>query len=841
MTATIRLKALAILVALTAISCTGTGTNDTDTQVTITVNAGIEGPEISPDLYGLFFEEINHAGDGGLYAELIRNRDFEASSIPEGMRVEGHYIVNSNGWKQEYEIPFAHWGWALIEDKGSNGIIRPESSNPVSASNPNYLRMTINKPKNSRVGLANGGYWGIAIEKGASYRVSFYARCDEVFDGNLTVSLESEDGTVYGINNVEGVSEEWQQFESTITVAFSDPKARFVIAGKVKGTVWFDMISLFPSETFKNRPNGMRKDLAEKLEALKPSFFRFPGGCVVEGASLENRFQWKKTIGPLTERPGHWNLWNYHWTDGMGYHEYLQFCEDLNAAPMYICNVGLSCQARGGEIAPEDALESYIQDVLDAIEYANGPVSSKWGAERASNGHPKPFDMKYLGIGNENHGPVYHENYQKFMAAIKAVYPDMLTIACENHPDMGAIEIIDEHYYMPPHFFYENASRYDSYDRNGPKIFVGEYACHGPVGNGNLLAAVAEAAFMTGMERNSDVVVMAAYAPLLVNVNDRKWNPDLIGFDSASSYGTPSYYVQQMFAANKPDIILKTTVEMPAQESNADIRHGRIGLSTYEASAEFADIEVTKDGEVLFSDDFTEDNGCWQTYNGNWGVKDGVYAQDGDGQNTFSFTGDLSWTDYTLTCRARKTGGREGFMLAVYGKDNHNNIRWNVGGWGNTRHAVQFLYEGNFLEYGTGVAGSVETGRWYDVKVEVKGDSIKCYLDGELIHDVTITDPAEPEVYAVSGRSRETNEIIIKVVNATSSAQSASVNITGSDKIEKEGTVTVLSSPDPTDENSIEEPTKVSPKTETIKAFGTEFTHSFPANSVTVFRLREKE
>ena len=379
---------------------------------------------------------------------------------------------------------------------------------------------------------------------------------------------------------IDGITAAWKTYRLSLTSAETDPKARLAIYATQPGTVWLDMVSLFPKATWKDRPNGLRLDLAEMLVGLRPAFVRFPGGCWVEGEVLGDALRWKTTIGPISDRRTQWNLWKYHSTNGLGFHEYLELCEDLGAEPLFVINCGMSHK----ENVPMDKMAEWVQDAIDAtIEYANGPDDSKWGAMRIKAGHPKPFDLKYLEIGNENGGKAYEERYALIYDAIKAKYPKMNLIADlweGKAPVTRPLEILDEHYYFSPEFFIANAHRYDSYDRKGPKIYVGEYAVTQGCGLGNLRAAIGEAAFMTGMERNSDVVILASYAPLFANVNHKTWNPNLINFDGSRVYGTPSYYAQKMFSENRGDVVLPAAVEILPKTASKPIR-GQIGLGTW--------------------------------------------------------------------------------------------------------------------------------------------------------------------------------------------------------------------------------------------------------------------
>ena len=483
---------------------------------TLTVAVDKPGHAISPLLYGIFFEDINCSADGGIYAELVRNRNFEDSDKPE-------------------------W-WEAVSHRTGGVELSVDSSRPVSAKNPRSLRVKITDSGGGRAGVANNGFWGMATTRGATYRLSLLARGGDGFSGPLLVSLESSNGILYAQKTIPTLTPDWRRYRLSLKAGATDPKARLVISTARPGTFWLDMVSLFPRQTWKNRANGLRPDLAEMLAGLKPGFVRFPGGCWVEGDTMSLAYRWKQTIGDPFERRTQYNLWQYHATHGLGYHEYLQMCEDLGAEPLFVINCGMSHK----EVVPLDRMGEFVQDALDAIEYANGPVTSRWGALRAKNGHRAPFSLKYLEIGNENGGPAYHERYALFYDAIKAKYPQVRLIANEWNgiPTNRPIGIVDEHYYNTPEFFIANAGKYDKYKRDGAKVYVGEYAVTQNCGKGNLRAALAEAAFMTGMERNSDVVVMASYAPLFANVNHKRWNPDAICFDSSRCYGTPSAVFQ---------------------------------------------------------------------------------------------------------------------------------------------------------------------------------------------------------------------------------------------------------------------------------------------------------
>ena len=766
----------------------------------IAVEVDKPGHAISPQLYGIFFEDINCSADGGIYAEMVRNRSFEDADEPT-------------------------W-WEVVGNAAGGVEMTVDSAQPVSPKNPHSLRVKIAGPPNGRAGVANNGFWGMAVAQGQAYELSLFARSGEGFAGPLTVSLEGKGGRAYAREVIRSLTPEWKSYRFSLKPNATDPQACLVITASRPGTFWLDMVSLFPKRTWKNRPNGLRPDLAEMLAGLKPGFVRFPGGCWVEGDTMSLAYRWKQTIGDPSERRTQYNIWQYQATHGVGYHEYLQMCEDLGADALFVINCGMSHK----EVVPLDKMGEFVQDALDAIEYANGPVTSTWGARRAKNGHPAPFNLKYMEIGNENGGTAYHERYALFYDAIKAKYPQMHLVTDEwsGTPKNRPVEIVDEHYYSTPEFFIANAGKYDSYDRAGRKVYVGEYAVTQGCGQGNLRAAVGEAAFMTGMERNSDVVVMASYAPLFANVHYKKWNPDLIDFDSSRVYGIPSYYVQQMFSVNRGDVVLPTTVTAP--EVAPAPRSGAIGVGTWRTQAEFKDIRVTRGDETLFACDFADGTKGWTLHGGDWSVEAGAMKQKALTDNVRAFAGDKSWNNYTYSLKARKLGGDEGFLIPFLVKDEEAKAWWNIGGWGNTRHAIEM--DGIS---GDDVPGSIETGRWYDLRIEVRGVNIKCFLDGKLIHDVK-SQPVKP-LYAVASLAKRASEVILKVVNVSAADQETDLRLEGA-KVRPTATAIVLASGKPEDENTLEQPTKVKPVTRKLNDAGTAFRHTFPANSVTVLRLQ---
>lgn len=508
---------------------------------------------VSPAMWGVFFEDINMGADGGIYAELIKNRSFE------------------------FYKPLMGWTVLGKKEEGDLLVLNREAKN---SANPRFLRAKVADKKKGDMGIANEGFRGMGIKSGLRYDFSvMYRQANPGVKMHLELINSKNEVIGRGEISPSGAGNDWKKQSVSFNATATEPKAKFNIWFEGNGVIDLDMISLFPSDTWKGRPGGMRADMVQLLADMKPGFIRFPGGCIVEGHDLSLRYQWKKTIGPIEERELIVNRWNsefahrptpdYFQTFGLGFFEYFQIAEDIGAEPLPILNCGMACQFNTAEVVPLDQLEPYIQDALDLIEFANGDANSKWGKVRAEMGHPKPFNLKMLGVGNENWGPQYVERLQVFQKAIKAKYPNVDIIASSGTDPSGdrfdylngelrkmKVEVIDEHFYRRPEWFLENAARYDNYPRTGSKVFAGEYAAQSDktvsVNNkNNWQTAIAEAAFLTGVERNADVVVMASYAPLFAHVDGWQWTPDMIWVDNLRSYGTPNYHVQKLYSTNK--------------------------------------------------------------------------------------------------------------------------------------------------------------------------------------------------------------------------------------------------------------------------------------------------
>ncbi len=530
------------------------------------------GKKISTDLFGLFFEDINYAADGGLYAELIQNRSFE-------------YIPSNNNW---HSFSF----WETVSPWFSYGKTSVETNQPVHPNNPTYLVLNIEhigafleeskRPSQPLpvsvttgrpgVGIKNSGFANMVVKKGEQYNFSAFARLLSNSPIELYATIQDKNGTLLAENKINATKKDWSKYTTSLTANATSDSAHFVLIATTKGSIALDDISLFPENTFKKRPNGLRADLAQLLADMNPAFIRFPGGCLVHGNGVENMYRWKETIGPIEQRKSQRNLWGYHQTMGLGYYEYFQFCEDIGAKPLPVLPAAVSCQNSGGtwrtggngqQALPLAEMDEYIQEVLDLVEWANGPATSTWGAKRAAAGHPEPFNLEYVGIGNEDKiTPEFEERFKMISDAVKAKYPNIILIGTSGPFHSGEdfdkgwafansiqLPVVDEHYYSQPEWFISNQYRYDKYNRKEGKVYLGEYASWG----NKQYNAIAEALFIVSLERNGDIVSMASYAPLFAKKGFTQWSTDMIFFDNTGYYLTPNYHVQKLFSLNAGD------------------------------------------------------------------------------------------------------------------------------------------------------------------------------------------------------------------------------------------------------------------------------------------------
>lgn len=563
------------------------------------------GKQISSELFGLFFEDINYAADGGLYAEMVQNRSFEYNPSE----------------RREWN-PFSFW--EFLTPGFSIGSIHVETNTPVHANNPTYMILNVehvgkeaNYTGESGVGIKNYGFDGMVVKAGEKYNFSVMARQLSASPITMKVSLQNKKGNILAESSFTTSSAEWKNYTTSLYSTDAYDSASLVLLAITKGKIALDVVSLFPENTFKNRPNGLRADLAQMLADVKPKFIRFPGGCLVHGDGLGNMYRWKNTIGPIEERKEQRNLWGYHQTAGLGFFEYFQFCEDIGAKPLPVLPAGVCCQNSGGtwriggtgqKALHVDQMDTYIQEVLDLIEWANGPVTSTWGAKRAAAGHPAPFNLEYVGIGNEDKITVeFEERFKLIFNAVKAKHPEIKVIGTSGPFAEGEdftkgwqfardlnVPIVDEHYYCNPKWFLSNLKRYDSYPRNAGKVYLGEYASWG----NKLFNAISEAAYMTTLEHNGDVVHLASYAPLLAKKGFIQWKTNMIFFDNLSICPTPNYYVQKLFSTNQGDVfydhIISKNIQDTLLESSCvrDSQSGDIILKMVNAGNEAKKMKV---------------------------------------------------------------------------------------------------------------------------------------------------------------------------------------------------------------------------------------------------------
>ncbi len=796
-------------------------------QVDITIDPGSSGVDISPMLYGIFYEDINHAADGGIYAELIRNRSFEDDAEEPAF------------WKPYISV-------------SGNVKMTLSRDNLLNSAQNQCLHVVTTGVSDTDAGVSNNGFWGINAVKGREYKLSMWVRVTRAKE--MYAMIKGKTGLrLYATAKlkVDYSKRGWQHVTATLTCSTNDKDAIFVVSSKGNSDFYLDMVSLFPP-TYKNRENGLRPDLVEMLYELHPRFMRFPGGCFVEGQeTADNAFRWERTIGPIEERPGHENKnWGYRTTDGLGFHEYLQLAEDLGAKPLYVCNIGIW---HGGVTEVED-IRVWVDECLDALEYANGPVTSKYGAMRAANGHPEPFGIEYLEIGNENNqedgqqtSDRYYERYKIFRNAILKKYPKMHIIGNvaawgTDYPAWNSsekVDLVDEHYYRSPSWFASFFKKYDDYSRSLPSVYCGEYAVTQGFGMlGNLNAALGEAVFMMGMENNSDIVSMSSYAPIFVNENDARWKPDMVRFNATSVMGTPSYYVQKLMADNLGARTLKVTGGdeiLSATTEHLTPMESCIGVATWNTQSTFADITINVGKNTAFVTGKNEDD--FLLMSTTWEVTKSGLAQTGDGELVSALLNtSVGGRKYSVTMRAKKNSGREGFMLLFNYEDKDHYCILNIGGWDNTAHGIEQVNGGGKTTLKS-VKGSVETGRWYEVRVDVDDNKLTAYLDGEYLFDTVLTGGTLPGLFTSASMDSSGKEMIVKIVNTGAALETAnlhlgSFNADGAELIQ-------LKAKDGMAENTLDNPTNVYPVSRHLSLDGTDPQFLVEPFSLNILRIKK--
>lgn len=763
------------------------------------------------DMFGIFFEDINHAADGGLYAEMVQNRSFEYAPIDNPVY---HFL----------------YAWEKVEHAGCKVELTIEETDPFHKNNPNYLVMSVTG-SGKGAGIKNLGYnSGFAVEKGCNYKFTCYARNDRKTPVTLTVTLEGDNGAIYGVQQIDVFKSAWQKYEGELTADKTDYSARLVLALPKEASIALDFVSLFPEKTFLSRSNGLRADIAQFLMDMKPRFMRFPGGCVTHDGSLNDQdrdsmYRWKNTIGLVEERPVKRSNWMYNQSLGLGYFEYFQFCEDIGAKPLPVLPAGYDPHHQ--RMVPIDELGPWIQDALDLIEFANGDNTTRWGEIRTKLGHSEPFGLEYIGIGNEEVGEPFFERYPYFHKAIKKKYPDIKIINTSGPNAAGSefergwkcareqgSDLVDEHYYQAPEWFIANHYRYDEYSPEDPKVFLGEYATWG----NTWYNALVEASYMIGLERNARVIGLACYAPMFANVDYVNWRPNLIWFDNHRVFGTPNYYVQKLFMNHQGTCRLDIKAEgLESQPITAEAITGQILLQGYESKCKFTQVKIKNDdtGEEILLGDFV--------------------VEEGDEP---MFAAVTNWENYTLNCIAEEITGEKGFQIYFGWKDKENHFRWTIGGWQNYDMFLAHRVDGRNSDLSQGLF-RVEKGRGYELSLRVKGRYITAAVDDEehlMIEDKQVI--TQPLYYAAS-IDEEDGSVIIKVVNLKQDDVSLEITINGAAG-RMNGRVFEMAY-QPEEENSLDHPENVVPIEGEISIYGNRFSFTFQPMSLTILRLTDEK
>lgn len=758
------------------------------------------------DLYGLFFEDISQAADGGLYAELVQNRSFEFSPVDNP-----HYHGLT--------------AWEKVEDGGSVELTIREGGT-VSGKNPHYLEMDLAGP--GEAGVQNLGFnSGIPLRKGGKYEFSCYARGRDITE--IEVSLRGADGAVYQAKRLP-LTGRWEKCEAVLAAPAEDWTGRLVITAAGRGRIDLDLVSLFPQDTYKGHRNGLRRDLAEALAAMRPKFLRFPGGCLVHDGALDpdarnSQYRWKNSIGPIEHRPARRNNWGYNQTLGLGFYEYFIFCEDIGAKPLPVLPGGYN--PHNGEAAEGEALDAFVQDALDLIEFANGDTDTEWGAKRAEMGHPEPFGLEYLAIGNEEVGQAFYDRYPLFYRAIKARYPEIRVIGTSGPFCAGpeyergwrsaredGADLVDEHYYQSPEWFVAHHHRYDGFPE-GPKVFLGEYAAKGNAWRN----ALAEASFMTGLERNARSVGLACYAPLLCNGDYCNWRPNMIWFDNHRVMRTPNYYVQKLFMEHQGSVLLEqeiTGADAAVKWLDApDDLTGGFALSGYESTVEYTNISITN-----------LDTGEKQN------IPASILCQGNEERSVAS----ISWPNYSLSLKARELDGWKGFQLWFARRDRNSMCLWQLGGWNNGDSQLVEIVNGQNSTL-TQRERHVEKGRVYHLELQVRGRRLTAFVDGEKELETEALPPLAEPLYAVSGRDRAGGDVIVKLVNILPDACPVTVCLEGMDAAE--GTAFWMSGYGLEAENVLGEPEQVVPREERVSFSTGHFDWLMQPESLCILRLHK--
>lgn len=777
-------------------------------QMKITVHTQ-QKKDVLGDFYGIFFEDLNHAADGGLYAELVRNRAFEFDPVDNAS--------------------YTHMtGWEVI---GTEEEIhaRVLTGKPVSEKNPHYLVLDVHKPR-SGAGIQNEGFHhGIVFCAGAGYDFSCWAKREQDLEEAIVVSLRDSEGEIFAQQKIF-LTTEWKKYELVLVPQKSTKNGRLALTVEGRGKVYLDFVSLFPQDTYKGRKGGLRRDLAEFLENLHPKFMRFPGGCLIHDGALDPdardaQYRWKNTIGPIENRPARRNNWGYNQTLGLGFFELFQFCEDIGAKPLPVISPGYDPHHH--REVPLDHMQYFIDEALDLIEFANGSMDSKWGGLRAKLGHPEPFHLEYLGIGNEEVGEAFFGRYNIVAQAIRARYPKIKLIGTSGpnaagseyergwrHAKEGLCDLVDEHYYQSPEWFVANHNRYASFSGDEPGVFLGEYASKGNTWKN----ALYEASFMIGLEECASAVKLACYAPLLCSANHVNWKPNMIWFDKESCFGTANYYVQKLFMEYQGQYTLPLEkIGFPDAECftpHPDKIIGSIVLGNYNSTVEYRDIVLTrKDGEGKILAD-----SCSIRKNGE--SMEIALVEEGN---------------YSLTLRAVEKEGFQGFRIYFGVEGENDRFCWTIGGWQNQDTVITERVNGMDSDLSQCLI-SVEREKEYTLKLVVDGRRIRTYIDEQLYHDIEAK-PVEMEPLYIAAAEDGNGDILIKAVNLTEENRETELFFQGMGDGTHPVKGSILCGWQLQEENSFAEPEKIVPGEFEMKFAGERLEWKFPANSVTMLRI----
>ncbi len=798
---------------------------------------------VAQDLYGLFFEDINRSGDSGLYPEQLRNRSFEDSVVPERcvLDEDGRFFTTPTGWRCEFNNGegLKRWTKGLAPtdipawySEGAAAL----SLNREDTLNAKRLR-SLDIRFDGAGSVYNVGYAGVNAKAGQPFR--FYAFAKGIGgSAQITVSLKGENGEVYDSAEIEVGEGEYRRYDCTLTPSSTDRKARLYLSSAVPCALRLGFISLMPADTYMGRENGLRKEVVEMLKGLHPKFMRFPGGCIVEGYSKENATRFSHMIGPVWERPSNYLLWFYRTTNGFGYHEYLQLCEDLGMSAMYVANCGLTCQGRKPELFEGDELEALFDECVQAVEYALAPVGTKWGDMRAEAGHPEPFDLKYLEIGNENHSEVYNVRYKLFYERLKEKYPQLIYISnCHTERDGLPTEVVDEHFYSDLEFFVSHYNHYDGYDRKGPQIFVGEYAV--TVGDNmcSLGAALGEAAFLTGIERNQDIVSLTSYAPMMLNEDYMSWIPDLIVYNNDRVYGIPTYHALKMFAENRGDTVVG--IETQSEQQLLDypgmpaIGAGHPGVScrnltvngvpckdVYNVPGYFQTVgEFKKEGDAFVS------------------VSDNAYAlADREFRRDTELSAELKFdreNEATLSVwNYKSSGGYKAEDKDEFNYDGMVYYGWSITGG----ESWVYARKGERDALTERVPLDIDFSRYNEYKMVTAEKTIRCYVNGKLVHEAPIV--SMPYLTASATVDDGAKEVILKLVNVGESA--VELPLSFDCEVGDTARAEVLTGADKFAKNTMDAPEAVIPQKTTLTGVSSEYRCKVPANSVNILRFPMK-